>query len=64
MDSRTHQLETVIRELAYDVDMGTESAADVRASLLAKLNAIRHDIPRQDALRLETLIERLTEWKR
>lgn len=59
-DIRVHRLERQIRERAYDLTAGTERARDVRESLSAELDAVRPFIQRQDALRLEVLIDRLT----
>lgn len=59
MDARTYHLEQLIFERAADVRRGTERADEIRASLRASLDAVRRDIPRQDAVRLEGLIDAL-----
>lgn len=58
-DIRVHRLERMVRERAYDLTPGTERARDTRESLMAELDAVRPFIQRQDALRLEVLIDRL-----
>lgn len=59
-DSRVFSFEQLVRERTYDLDPCTERARDTRESLMAELTALRDFIPRQESLRLEILIERLT----
>jgi len=53
MDALVHRLENEIRELTQQPDKS------VRGYLLSKLDDIRLSIARQDALRLEILIDKL-----
>lgn len=59
-DAVVHRLEVSIREATcqrHDVD---PPDVDAYRSLMAQLAAVRAAIQREDALRLETLIERRT----
>lgn len=56
MDALVHRLESEIRQRAADIGRDEQT----RAALIRKLDDIRLSITRQDALRLEVLIERLT----
>lgn len=58
-DSMTFRMERQICERTYDLRKGSERALDVRESLRAELDAIWRFIPRQDAARLEELIDAL-----
>ena len=60
MDSQSHRLETRIREMTLGLREGSPQMADLRESLIAELTAIRPFVPRDESLRLEVLIERLT----
>lgn len=61
MDAITHRLERDIRESCAFLTHTAAECAEVRAQLLASLERVRLQIPRQEALRLEVLIERLTK---
>lgn len=61
-DSRVFSFERLLRERTYDLDAGSERAREVRESLLSELTAIRPYVLRQEALRLEVLIDRVCGW--
>lgn len=61
MDFFTHRLERDIRESTAFLAHNPTECAEVRAQLMAQLERVRLQIPRQEALRLEVLIERLTK---
>lgn len=58
-DAQSHHLERLIRERTDDLPAGSARAREVHESLLAELTVIRRYIPRQEAHRLEVLIDRL-----
>lgn len=58
-DVTAHRLERRIREMTVGVRAGSPQMDDLRASLMADLDAIRGQIQRQEAHRLEVLIDRL-----
>jgi hypothetical protein len=60
MDAITHRLERDIRESTAFLSGNATECAEVRAQLMAQLERVRLQIPRQEGLRLEVLIERLT----
>lgn len=63
MDAVVHRLERLIRETTAFHSAVDRPDVDAYRSLMRELDAVRLSIQRQEALRLETLIERLTGYR-
>lgn len=59
-DAIAHRLERLIRELTADRHSVDAPDAELHAVLARKIDLVRPLLARQDALRLETLAQRLT----